>query len=311
MTAPRRVLPGECYLISRRTIMRQFLLRPDDEVVAIYEYCLAVAAARFNITLYAWLAMSNHHHLLIRDNQARFPDFLAYFHKMTAKALNAYWGRSENLWRAEQPSAVRVVDGDELLAKLVYVVANPVADHLVASAEEWGGASSYSLYLTGMSKVVERPAFFRKNGRMPARATLRLERLPGYEGSTDVEYFEKIRCGVRLVEKKARKQRKRHAVPLLTMRGVLTLSHLDAPSAALPTFERRPRIACRDKRRRAEAYRELREFYDAYTTARNAFVGGRRGVVFPVGTFKLRAFTRSAATLEAHRRRPARVESAS
>ncbi|MBK6696369.1 MAG: hypothetical protein IPG50_29885 [Myxococcales bacterium] len=34
----------------------------------------------------------------MRDNLGNYPEFFAHFHKMTAKALNAYWGRWENLW---------------------------------------------------------------------------------------------------------------------------------------------------------------------------------------------------------------------
>src|SRR6186713_2576999 len=89
VTAPRQVVPGRTYLLTRRCTQRQYLLRPDRQVVRIYLYCLGEAAARFGITLHAWCVMSNHEHLLVRDDRGNFPEFLAHWHKMLAKALNA------------------------------------------------------------------------------------------------------------------------------------------------------------------------------------------------------------------------------
>src|SRR5262249_33165800 len=155
-------------LISRRCTQRQFLLRPDETVEQIYLYCLAEAAQRFGIALHGWIAMSNHHHALITDPHARLPDFLAHLHEMLARALNAHRGRWENFWAAEQPNAVYLVEDADRFDKLVYLLANPVADHLVERVTDWPGASSLSQNLSARSRRVKRPrSFFRKDGPMP------------------------------------------------------------------------------------------------------------------------------------------------
>src|SRR5262245_22444980 len=113
MTLARQVISGRTYLISRRCTQRQFLLRPEPIVEQIYLYCLGEAAQRFDITLHGFIAMSNHQHLVIRDNRANFPDFLAHLHKMISKAMNALRGRWENFWATEQPNAVYLVESED------------------------------------------------------------------------------------------------------------------------------------------------------------------------------------------------------
>ena len=44
MTAPRQVLPGVTYLITRRCFDRMFLLRPSPQVNGVVEYVLAAKA---------------------------------------------------------------------------------------------------------------------------------------------------------------------------------------------------------------------------------------------------------------------------
>src|SRR5687767_10471489 len=102
MTAPRQILPGRFYLVSRRCTQRMFLLRPDEKTNEIFQYCLAEAATRFDIGLIAWVTMSNHYHAVLYDPHGRLPAFLEHAHKMIARCMNARWNRWENLWSTEQ-----------------------------------------------------------------------------------------------------------------------------------------------------------------------------------------------------------------
>src|SRR5690242_7993744 len=202
MTAARQVIPGRTYFISRRCTQRQMFLRPNGTVNQIVEYCLAEAAERFGVTLHAHKAMSNHVHMIIRDNLGNYPEFLAHFHKMVAKAMNALLGRWENFWATEQPNAVYLVESSDRFAKLIYLLANPVAADLVDRVSDWPGASSYSMHLSGRSRTVKRPrVYFRaKKSKMPAEVTLRIERLDGYEHLSEAEWQAKIRDAVRVEE---------------------------------------------------------------------------------------------------------------
>jgi putative transposase len=60
MTAPRRVLLGSFYLVTRRCFERRHLMRPFKETNEILLYCLAVAAKRSGIQVHAYCFLSNH-----------------------------------------------------------------------------------------------------------------------------------------------------------------------------------------------------------------------------------------------------------
>jgi REP element-mobilizing transposase RayT len=60
VTAPRQVLPGTAYLVTRRCAQREFLLRPSPATNAVFLYVLAVAACRFGIRVHAFCVLSNH-----------------------------------------------------------------------------------------------------------------------------------------------------------------------------------------------------------------------------------------------------------
>src|SRR4051812_41347670 len=136
---PRRVVPDETYLITRRCYQRTFRLRPCAETNRIFTYCLAFAMQKTGVVLHAACVMSNHHHLIVTDPNGVLPDFLRELHRLTAKAMNAAQGEWENLWAAEPCNVVRLVTDDDVEEKIAYVIANPVAAGLVKKPDEWPG----------------------------------------------------------------------------------------------------------------------------------------------------------------------------
>ena len=90
VTQPRRIVPGETHMITRRISQRRYLLRPDENLNEIFEYCLAEAAERYNIGLIAWLVMSNHYHAVVHDPDGNLPAFTEHLHKLLAKSINTY-----------------------------------------------------------------------------------------------------------------------------------------------------------------------------------------------------------------------------
>jgi putative transposase len=289
MTAPRPVHAGRTYLVSRRCTQRQFLLRPDPVVEQIYVYCLAEAAQRFDVSLHGFVAMSNHQHVVLRDNHGNYPEFLAHLNKMIAKAMNARHGRWENFWAAEQCNVVLLVDAADRLAKLLYVLANPVAEHLVDRVSDWPGACSLRLHLSGRSHRVRRPVgFFRDGGPMPDEVELRIERPAGFSGLSDSEWVSAVATGVRCAEESAREERRRSGVRVLGRKAVLRANHTDTPTSVARRRALRPHVACRDPERRSRVLAELRDFRRAYRVALERARAGDGGAVFPAGTYRLR-----------------------
>jgi putative transposase len=290
MTVARQVVVGRTYLISRRCTQRQLLLRPGGTVEQVYLYCLGEAVQRYGLTLHGFIAMSNHQHLVVRDNRGNFPEFLAHFHKMIAKAMNALLGRWENFWASEQPNAVYLVEPADRFAKLVYLLANPVADHLVDRVGDWPGACSFGLHLSGRTKTVQRPrGFFRANGKMPAEVTLRIERPDGFGLLTEAEWVAKVEDAVRLEEERAREDRRASGRGILGRKAVLRAEPTDSPKTIEPRRELRPHLACLDKTRRIAELTALAAFRAQRRAALLRALKGERDVVFPHGTYRVRS----------------------
>ena len=118
MTAPRQIIPGHFYLITRRCAHRQFLLRPSCLTNQIVKYSLALAAGQTGVLLHGVCFMSNHWHGVVTDPEGRLPEFLERFHRLVAKAQNASLGHWENLWSSDKTSAVLLVSDEDVLEKM-------------------------------------------------------------------------------------------------------------------------------------------------------------------------------------------------
>jgi hypothetical protein len=166
MALPRRLEPGRTHAVTRRCARRTLLLRPDEEVNQIVLFSLGVALTRHSVELHAFLAESNHTHTNATDDAAELSDFFRDFHSLVARALNARFGRGENLWAPGSFDNVEIHDQATLEEQLLYLWTNPVKDGLVERPEDWPGV----FFLPedfGREITVRRPesAFF--GGRRP------------------------------------------------------------------------------------------------------------------------------------------------
>ena len=285
MTAPRPILPGTTYLVTRRCTQRQFLLHPSPETRRIYEYCLAEAAARFDMLLIGWVAMSNHHHLVIHDQHGNVPAFLAHLHKMIAKVMNAHWNRNENLFSSEQVCLTKCVNVEDALDKTAYVLANPVNDNIVERADLWRGASSATYLAEEDGHIISRPnTFFGANSTMPATVVLRACTPPEWTFGAPA-WQRALRSRVARAEGRARralnpagKQGQGDGEPDWRRRA----------STPEPRRSIRPFIACKEPLARRAALALLKAFQVAYRAARALFVAGDDQAIFPEGTYALR-----------------------
>ena len=287
MSLPREVIPGRTYLITRRCTQRQFLMRPDRETNNAFIYCLAYAAKSCGVRILFTTAMSNHHHTGIEDPLGNYPAFLEMFHKLFAKCQNALRGRWENFWASEQTSVVRLVDPDDILAKMTYALSNPVKDRLVERARHWPGASS----LAGKPLTATRPRhFFRDDGDMPETITLAISRPKAFKELDDAAFAQLVLDRVRGVEEAVANERHRTGEHVLGRRAVLAQRWSDRPATREPRRQLDPRVAAKSKWSRIEALMRNRDFRAAYAAARKSFIAGIRDVVFPAGTYWLCRF---------------------
>lgn len=288
----RQVIAGVTYLMTRRCTQRQFLLRPDRVVDDVVLYCLAVAAERFQISINGFIAMSNHQHLVVRDTLGNFPAFLAFHNRLVAAALNSHRGRHENFWATGQPHALHLVEPEDRFAKLVYLLANPVASDLVDRVSDWPGVSSFGLHVSGRTHLtVKRPrTFFQPNGRMPKQATLHLERLDGFGTLTEEEWAAKVRDAVRAEEDVARRTRLANGRSVVGRKAILRAIPTDTPRSLEGRTKGRPRFACRNPAARAKAVLLQFTFQHERQAAWDRLQAGEQDVRFPSGTYRVWGF---------------------
>jgi REP element-mobilizing transposase RayT len=284
MTAPRQVVPGKSYLVTRRCSERRFFLRPSQRVNEIFLYVLAVAAERFGIRVHVLCVLSNHFHLVVTDPQARLPAFHQFLDALVARAVNASLGRWETFWAPDSYSAVTLAAPEDIVDKAAYVLANPVAAGLVTSGRDWPGLWSAPEQVGGDVLEVKRPQhFFDPKGSLPEVARLRLVPPPGFSSA---EAFREAL--VAALEGKEAEARRNARSAFLGVARVLA----QRPSGRPVSNERRrvlnPRVAALDKWKRVEVLGRLKEFVHAYRAAWRARRDGNKEAVFPFGTYLLR-----------------------
>jgi putative transposase len=281
------VIPGTIYLLTRRCSERRFFLLPEAEVTQIFSYLLGLLAKKYGIEVHAFVAMSNHYHLVATDTKGQMPRFQRELNSMLARAVNFHWDRSESFWDRRSYSAVELVEDGDVLEKVVYTLANPVAARLVERAGEWTGATSVGMAFGEVRRIPRPEKFFRAG--MPEFAELELKRPGCFAGVGDDALLETVAENVARLEREHRQRG-----PAMGMAAVLRQDHESKPGSREARRELEPTVACKNPVARAEALRVAREWLDAYKAALALFVDGVRDVVFPRGTWWMCAQLRCA-----------------
>ena len=282
MTTPRQVLENATYLVSRRCTQQQFLLRPCKEVNEVFGYVLALAAQRHGVQVHAYCVLSNHYHLVVTDPRARLPAFQQLLNGLVARAINALHGRWEHFWAPDSYSAVVLETKEDILAKAAYVLANPVAAHLVRRGREWPGLWS-GPEAAGQLVEMRRPEhFFSRRGNLPESIGLKLEPPPGFGSAA--AYRSELAAALATLET----EQARAGTGVLGAQRVLRQRPTDQPPAPAPRRGLNPRVAGRDKWKRIELLHRLKAFLGDYREALEAWREKRRGVRFPAGTYLMR-----------------------
>ncbi len=288
MTPPRRVLPGNTYLVTRRCSERRFFLKPSRRTNEIFLYVLAVAARRHCVLVHAFCVLSNHCHLIVTDLDGRLPAFMQYLDSLVARAVNASLGRFEGFWATDGSySAVEPLDPADIVAKTAYVLANPVAAGLVRRSAEWPGLWTAPEQIGVAKLTARRPkVFFDPKSYMPEARTLELTVPPGFASAE--EFRTLVSDALRGLEAQHQREAASEGRRFLGAARVLAQNAFARPPAGEPRFELKPRIAARDKWRRIEGLLRLKNFLREYRQSWIDRRSGRPNVQFPAGTYLLR-----------------------
>ncbi len=294
MSQPRQIAAGTTYLISRRTLRRHCLFRPDATITQLIVYALAVSARRFGVEVHAVCAMSTHLHLVVTDARAVLPRFLQFFHRIVAlgtKVLRAWEGP---VWDHEATSVVRLLTPAAVVEKVAYVLANPVAAGLVRHAREWPGAKVNADQLGRGALQARRPTayFDPANPVWPESVTLPLALPPGVEQGKAEDFRRDVTAELERQEEQAHAEMQRRGLRFLGADRVIRVS----PDYRATSFEalrdRNPTFAV--GRGQGGAWRAaaaaVRAFRARYRAALEDWRTGLRKIAFPTGTWWMHVF---------------------
>ena len=288
MSLPRAIIPGRRYFITRRCSERRFLMRPDRETNNAFVYCMALACRKTLVSVVCVGTTSNHYHAVVVDNRGQLPEFLGHFHKLFAKHQNCLRGRWEAFWASESSSIVELPNSEDILAKMVYTIANPCSSHLVEHVHHWPGVESLTCIEEDLPLVASKPSRFfdPNNGDLPDVVQLGFRRAPGFERLSHAEYAKLVREQVDHAVAKAKAERLEKGIKLVGRKGVLRQRWNDSPNTREPRRGLSPRVACNNKWARIEALQRNKAFLDQYRAARADHLAGKEAI-FPPGTWWL------------------------
>lgn len=180
---------------------------------------------------------------------------------------------------------------EDVLAKLVYAIANPVSSHLVEKVHHWPGVGCLSNIIKDLPLTATKPRKFfdPENEDLPAKVELRLARAPGFERMKRDEYVKLVGEQIAAAEAKAAQERAEKHILLVGRKALLRQHWNGRPNTREPRRGLSPRVACRNKWARIEALQRNKAFIDQHEAARIDLVAGRNAV-FPAGTWWFRVY---------------------
>jgi putative transposase len=289
MSQPRSIVSGATYLLTRRTLRRHLLLRPDAAITQLIIYALAVSASRYGLQVHAICAMSTHIHLVVTDSKGVLPRFLHHFHRLIALGTKVLRSWEGPVWDHEPTSVVRLMTRASIVEKIAYTLANPVAAGLVRSAHEWPGAKVLVAEIGRAELRAKRPDvyFDASNSAWPEVATVPLTCPPEIKEEDTEEFCRTVAVELERQEKAARAEVQRRGISFLGARRAVKVppheraSRFEALHDINPTFA----VGRRNKDALHRAAAAVRGFRLAYRNALKQWCAGVRSVVFPEGTW--------------------------
>lgn len=290
MTQPRLVLTGDTIMITRRTLRRHHLFRPDPAIRQLYLYALGISAREFGVLVHGVTLMSTHEHLVLTDPKRRLPDFLRRLHRLVSlgtKVLRKWEGPT---WDHDRSSVVRLLTEQAVIEKLAYVMANPVKAGLVRYARDWPGVTVLPHELGRRTFRIERPAVFfdPDNPQWPDVVELSLMLPPTLEHTYGAQAMrDAVNEELQRQEHLARAEVKKRGWRVLGADRVRRLSPYRRATSFELLRDRNPTFAVGRGQKKAffVAMAELQAFRRAYHQALEQWRAGLRTVVFPQGTW--------------------------
>jgi len=288
--------------VTYRTIQGRMLLRPSRSLNEIVVGALARAQSYCrkesggSAELIGLVVLSNHIHLLLWvKSQYQLSKLLEHFAGNTAREVNRLHDWSGSLWQRRYQGICVTTEEAAQVARLEYLLAQGVKEHLVERVEDWPGIHFGKALLEGRSllvgKWIDRTKKYRakvqgkelRREEYEETLTMELKPLPCWSHLGWGKYLQRVRELIEKVEAEAATER---AVQEKEVVGVQEICEKD-PQTRPNTVSRSPapRVHAATKKER-KAWREAFSwFVVAYRAAANLLKEGHLDTQFPEGCF--------------------------
>ncbi|MBO6936663.1 MAG: hypothetical protein JJ863_16945 [Deltaproteobacteria bacterium] len=300
MTAPRIVVPGATYAVTRRCVCRKaFLGWWHPEVDDIFFWCLVMVAEKCGVYLHHAVRVGSHYHLTFTITRKNLGEFLRLLHHQMSCMLNTLLARERydaphELFDARGSHVMRLMDAEAQLGHIVYERLNPPAAGLSDTCDGVPGRTLDPGLWKGAGVRLTRPTVYtasKKRSRV-----LRVSPPPllyrAFGGDLDglVHHIGKLE---RDGEQAIRAARKRPAKTAAEVRGIhpwdepMTLR--ESGGGRVPSFKTGKR-GLEGKDAEIRGALEVRGFREAHASANEEWRAGNRDVEYPCGTYEMGRF---------------------
>ena len=131
------------YMVTGSTLGRELLFKTPEELDLLDNHLKALALD-YKWNLEAWAIFSNHYHFIAQspEDPSTLKKFVTHFHSITARLLNTQQNTpGRQVWY--QYWDTRLTYQNSYLARLNYVMQNPVRHKIVESAETYKWCSTF------------------------------------------------------------------------------------------------------------------------------------------------------------------------
>ncbi len=276
------------YFVTNRCEEERFFLLPKPNVNQLIGSWLAKALDKYGdgIEIYAFIFMSNHLHILLRDTKGQLAKFMWYFQLNLAKAINREClGRRRGHFFSREYDATPVLTNEDIEERYAYILTNAVKPGLVAKAADGPFFSSLAAALNDKpfrftwfdrTRKHNRTRRGQKvdNSEFVKRYEFRLSIPPHWRTLSTRQRRKRIRDLVRANEARYGRERRAEGRGVLGVRRILSQSPLARPRN--PARRPRVKVFCKNPEKKEEFLTSLKTTFGLYKQAYQGFVNASK-----------------------------------
>lgn len=288
------------YFVTNRCHQERFFMLPRPGITKSIGAWLARALHKYGdgIEIFAFIFLSNHFHILLRDTKGRLAQFMWYLQLNVGKSINKLSDRRGEFFSREY-DAVPVLTDEDFLDKYAYTVTNAVKSKLLANADAspffnslkaaktetpftfiWFDKTAYHNSTRGKKKVDK--SEFEHEYEIPVTPP------PMWSGFSKTKRQRLLDELVKNYQKRYAKERKAEGATVLGVQGIARQRWWSRPKN--PARRPRVKVFCRLKEKKDEYLAMLRTVAGYYREMldgfRKASAFGRRAVLeWPSGCY--------------------------